>query len=101
MPNTNEFTQKDLMQHLLNASHHAATREDIADLRVELKQDISELRTEVKDLRVELKQDIVDVRTELSLKIDNVDKKFDRLTWLVVTTLAAVLVSIVVPVLTN
>ena len=36
-----------------------ATKEDLADLRTELKQDIAELRAE-------LKQDIADLRTELT-----------------------------------
>lgn len=94
MPNTNEFTQKDLMKHLLDATQHAATREELKSATDKLEQSISGLRTE-------LKQDISDVRNELSLKIDNVDKKFDRLTWLAVTTLAAVVVGVVVQVLTN
>jgi septal ring factor EnvC (AmiA/AmiB activator) len=39
---------------------------DIADLRTELKGDIADLRTELAELRTETKKDIADLRTELA-----------------------------------
>jgi chromosome segregation ATPase len=40
-------------------------KEDIAELRQELKDDIAEVRNELKDVRQELKNDIAEVRQEL------------------------------------
>ena len=69
-PNT--FTQKDLMQNLLHASQHAATREELDAVRRDLKDDIS--------------------KVESSLKADilKVDSKFDRLQWLIVGVIISV-----------
>ena len=61
-------------------------REEIKDVRVELKTDIAQVRTEIKDVRTELKTDIAqvrgeikDVRTELTARMDRTDAKIDRL----------------------
>jgi uncharacterized protein YdhG (YjbR/CyaY superfamily) len=51
-----------------------ATKQDVTELRTELKRDITELRTEVKqditELRTELKQDITELRTEVKQDIE-------------------------------
>ncbi|MBL0707440.1 MAG: hypothetical protein JJW00_00105 [Sulfurimonas sp.] len=106
--NANDFTQKDLMLHLLQVTQHSATREDV-------KSDIHELSTQIDkrfeqvDKRfeqvekrfeqVEKRFEQVDKRFEqvdksletLNLKIDRVDSKFDRLQWLIVATIVTVL----------
>ncbi len=50
-PNT--FTQKDLMQHLLHATQHAATREELQSVKQEIVADIDrrfdELRSDIKE----------------------------------------------------
>ncbi|EIO4563394.1 DUF1640 domain-containing protein [Vibrio parahaemolyticus] len=105
MNSPNEFTQKDLMKHLLDTAMHAATRENlqsveeslnrrIDEVRTELKQDIADVRTELKDVRTELKQDIADVRTELKQdiadvrgEVKDVRTKLDRMQWAICGTI--------------
>ena len=70
--NGKAFTQKDLMQHLLNVAQHAATREDLAKMRQEFREDSAEMRKE-------FREDLADTRKELNAKFDHVDAKFDRL----------------------
>ncbi len=92
--NSNEFTQKDLMLHLLNVTQHSATREDV-------KSDISELsgqvdkRFEQIDKRfeqVDKRFEQIDKRFEqIERKIEKIDAKFDRLQWLIVATIITVL----------
>ncbi len=99
--NSNEFTQKDLMLHLLNVTQHSATREDV-------KIDISELsgqvnkRFEQVDKRfeqVDKQFEQIDKRFEqvdkrfdqIEKKIEKIDSKFDRLQWLIVATIITVL----------
>ena len=99
---SNDFTQKDLMKHLLDTAQHAATRGDlqtaetnigrriervqdeIGQVRNELKQEIvnvrSELKQDIADLRTELKQDIAELREEIKevrteLKSDHISLK--------------------------
>jgi uncharacterized protein (DUF111 family) len=85
--NANDFTQKDLMLHLLNVTQHSATREDV-------KSDILELSSQV-DKRfeqVDKRFEQVDKRFDkVEAKIDKVDVKFDRLQWLIVATIVTVL----------
>jgi len=63
-----------------------ATKEDLANLRSELKDDIASLRTELKgdiaSLRSELKDDISSLRTEFVRMEARLDRKFTIL-WLV------------------
>ena len=63
-----------------------ATKQNLADLRQELKQDISDLRQELKqdisDLRQELKQDISDVRKEIA------ETKHETIKWFIGVALA-------------
>ena len=84
-----EITSNDILQCLM----HTATREDIAELRAELKSDISKLndkleikssKTDMADLRKELKIDMAELKVELkgemqSLRKDN--NKYFR--WIV------------------
>jgi multidrug resistance efflux pump len=68
---TNEFTQKDLMQHLLNVSQHVATREELSEVKAELKQDIAEVKAELKQDIAEIKADISELRADISgIKIE-------------------------------
>lgn len=80
MSSSNEFTQKDLMKHLLDVSQHAVTREQLQDTERNLNRRIDEVRTE-------LKQDIADVRTELKQEIGDVRSKLDRMQWAICGTI--------------
>ena len=72
-PNT--FTQKDLMQHLLNASQHVATREELQDVKSDM------------DRRFEL----VDKRfDELRSDIKEQGKRHDRLSWYIFAGMLAI-----------
>lgn len=66
-----------------------ATKEDLADLRAELKEDIAQVRQELGGVRSELKEDIATLRTgivglgaRMGSKFAQLDKKFTVL-WLV------------------
>lgn len=48
--NQSDFTQKDLMIHLLQSAQHSATREEVQDIKIELKNDISELRIDIRNI---------------------------------------------------
>jgi len=78
------LTQKEIIQLLLHNAQHMATREevktDIKDLKFELKEDISRVETS-------LKKDISRVED----KISKVSEKFDKIQWLIIATLIAVL----------
>ena len=93
------------VQELINLTAHAATQEALTDTRKELEQkidavrtelsnDIKDVRTEIKDVRNELSNEIKDVRNEINAK-------FDRLQWLIITTLLGVVVSLVMPYLST
>lgn len=51
---------------LETANVRSELKEDIANLRAELKQDISNVRTEIAGLRTELKEDIATLRTDIA-----------------------------------
>ncbi|MGX9520569.1 DUF1640 domain-containing protein [Vibrio mediterranei] len=100
------------VQELINLTAHAATQEALTDTRKELEQkidavrtelsnDIKDVRTEIKDVRNELSNEIKDVRNEINAKFDSVNAKFDRLQWLIITTLLGVVVSLVMPYLST
>lgn len=83
MSNSNEFTQKDLMKHLLDVSQHAVTREQLQETERNLNRRIDEVRTEIAEVRAELKQDITGVRGE----IKEVRSKLDRMQWAICGTI--------------
>ncbi|NOQ29792.1 MAG: hypothetical protein GQ570_01585 [Helicobacteraceae bacterium] len=91
------LTQKDIMQFLLHSTQHVATREELQAVKVELKQEISDVRKEISDVKTELKQEISDVRKEISavkteLKQDilKLSNKFDKVQWLIMAVLITV-----------
>ena len=93
----NSFTQKDLMQNLLHASQHAATREELDAVRRDLKEDISKVESSISKVESGLKADISKLESSISkvesrLKADisKVDSKFDRLQWLIVGVIISV-----------
>ena len=70
--NSNEFTQKDLMLHLLHVSQHTVTRE-------ELKEDISDLKAELND-KIDRLDAKFDKRFEqVDKRFDQIDKRFDQI----------------------
>ena len=76
IPNEN-FTQKDLMLHLLQVSQHTVTREDI-------KEDIAkvEVRFDKVDKKIEnlaTKEELTKVETSLTDKFDKMDLRFDKM----------------------
>ena len=87
-----------------------ATKEDLAELRTELKADIAELRAEVKvditelrtevkaditELRTEVKADIAELRTEVKADIASLRTELEKvradLTWRMVLVVGALL----------
>lgn len=77
LPNEN-LTQKDIMQFLLHSTQHVATREELENVKQELKQDISKVDDKISKAETSLRQDISKVET--SLRQDNKDliKRMDR-----------------------
>jgi len=89
-PNT--FTQKDLMQHLLHASQHTVTREEMAAQftqaevinkeRFEQSEKHSNQRFEQAEKHNNQRFDQVDIKfNKLTEEIQGQGKKHDRLTW--------------------
>ena len=68
--NPNDFTQKDLMIHLLNVSQHSATREDV-------KEDISNLDIKLDKVESNLNARIDKVESNLNAKIDKVESNLN------------------------
>jgi chaperonin cofactor prefoldin len=99
--NPNDFTQKDLMLHLLQVAQHSATREDVKEDigKLDIKFDKLESKLDIKFDKLESKLDIkfdkleskLDIKFDkLESKIDRVDNKFNRLQWLIVATIISV-----------
>jgi len=78
-----EITQDKLVDLLM----HAATREDIAATKKELKEDIAatrkELREEILGVKNELKEEI----NKLNLRMDKSDSKNDRILWFIILSM--------------
>ncbi|UMM06980.1 hypothetical protein MKR81_27870 (plasmid) [Vibrio campbellii] len=94
MSSSNEFTQKDLMKHLLDVSQHAVTREQLQETERNLNRRIDEVRSKLVEVRTELKQDIDDVRAELKQdiagvrgEVKEVHSKLDRMQWAICGTI--------------
>ncbi|PIF04233.1 MAG: hypothetical protein CSA86_02625 [Arcobacter sp.] len=99
--NPNDFSQKDLMLHLLQVSQHTVTRGELKEDISLLKQDIArvEARFDKVDERFnnvderfnKIDEKISNVKKELKEDISKIDKKFDRVQWLIVATILSVL----------
>ncbi len=89
------LTQKDIMKFLLHSTQHAATREELQEVKKELKIEMLDMKTELKQdisgLRTELRNDMTSLKTELKKDIAKIDAKFDRIQWLIIATIASVL----------
>ena len=81
------LTQKDLMTFLLHSTQHVATREELQDVKTTLKEDINKLDTKIDRVETSLKEDI----NKLDTKIDKISNKFDRIQWLIISTILTVL----------
>ena len=66
-------------------------RQDIADLRVELRMSVAELRGDTATVRTELRGEITELRGELSRRFDGMDQKLIWLAGTQVATLLAVI----------
>ncbi|CAK2046177.1 Hemolysin XhlA [Vibrio crassostreae] len=85
--NNNDITQKDLLKLLFDQAQHNATREELMAL---------ENRTNQRFDKIDERFDKIDERFEkLEAKFD---KKFDRMNWLLVTTLVGVIASLAIQV---
>ncbi|GLO64015.1 hypothetical protein MACH09_45230 [Vibrio sp. MACH09] len=62
MTDSNEFTQKDLMEHLLHRAMHTATHENLQAVESNLNQRIDRVES----------------------KIDKVESKIDRMQWIII-----------------
>jgi chromosome segregation ATPase len=118
--NTRDFTQKDLMLHLLQVTQHTVTREELKDeiskteqvlnekidkldkkidkVEANLNEKIDKLDIKIDKVEANLNEKIdkldkkIDkVEIKLENKIDKVDKKVDRIQWLIVATMLTVL----------
>ena len=94
---SNAFTQKDLMQHLLHASQHVATREELQTVKQEIVADIDkrfeqvDKRFEQVDRRFdELRSDIKAQGDELRSDIKEQGRRHDRLSWAIFAAMFAV-----------
>ena len=88
------LTQKDIMLHLLQVAQHSATREDVKNDINNLDVKIDKLDTKIDKLETSLKEDInkLDTRMDkLDTKIDKVSNKFDKIQWLIISTILTVL----------
>jgi len=94
---SNTFTQKDLMQHLLHASQHVATREELQTVKQEIVADIDkrfeqvDKRFEQVDRRFdELRSEIKAQGAELRSDIKEQGRRHDRLSWAIFAAMFAV-----------
>ncbi|MEA2100036.1 MAG: hypothetical protein U9P72_07895 [Campylobacterota bacterium] len=105
----NNFTQKDLMIHLLDASLHTVTREELKEnnqnLETNLKKDISILDIKIENLNTKIDKVETNLNTKidkietnlntkidkLETKIDKIDAKFDKIQYLIIATIVTVL----------
>ncbi len=91
---TNTFTQRDLLQHLLQAAQHSVTREEMASQFTRAEQ-LSLERFEQVDKRfeqVDKRFEQVDKRfDDIKLEIREQGKKHDRLSWAIFSGMLAIL----------
>ena len=85
--NPNDFTQKDLMLHLLQVSQHTVTREEVKEDISQIDNKLDKIDGKISDVEITLKQDI----SKLDDKISKVDAKFDKVQWLIIATMVTVL----------
>ncbi|MFA0156807.1 hypothetical protein [Vibrio sp. 10N.261.46.A3] len=96
---SDNITQKDLLKLLFDQAQHNATREELNALEGRLNHQIDGVKQEVSE---RFKQ--VDERMDkLDDKIDKLeskfDKKFDRMNWLLVTSLVGICATLVLQIL--
>ena len=87
--NPNDFTQKDLMLHLLQVSQHTVTREEVKDDISQVDKKLDKVESNIIE-RFDVKIDKVDAKIDkveaslredmhkLDVKIDKVDAKIDK-----------------------
>jgi chromosome segregation ATPase len=95
--NPNDFTQKDLMLHLLQVAQHSATREDVKEDigKLDIKFDKIDIKFNKLESKLDIKFDKLESKLDIKFdklesKIDRVDNKFNRLQWLIVATIISV-----------
>ena len=87
------LTQKDIVQLLLHNAQHMLTREELQDVKVELKSDISMLDDKISKVESSLKQDI----SKLDDKITKVSDKLTNLPWIAFFAVAAIFAKDYIP----
>ncbi|MFA0011970.1 hypothetical protein AB4391_01290 [Vibrio lentus] len=100
------ITQKDLLKLLFDQAQHNATREELNALEGRLNHQMESMKQEMSGRfnQVDEKTDKLDVRIDkLCEKVDNIeakfDKKFDRMNWLLVTSLVGVCATLALQIL--
>ncbi|CAK2258954.1 Hemolysin XhlA [Vibrio crassostreae] len=92
--NNNDITQKDLLKLLFDQAQHNATREELMALENRTNQRFDKIDERFD--KIDERFDKIDERFEkLEAKFD---KKFDRMNWLLVTTLVGVIASLAIQV---
>ena len=118
--NPNDFTQKDLMLHLLQVTQHTVTREELKEDISKVELQVQKLDTKIDKVEENLNNKIDKVEENLNNKIDKVeenlnikidkleenlnikmdkldskiskiDAKFDKVQWLIIATILTVL----------
>ena len=107
--NPNDFTQKDLMLHLLQVTQHTVTREELKEDISKVELQVQKLDTKIDKVEENLNNKIDKVEENLNIKIDKleenlnikmdkldskiskIDAKFDKVQWLIIATILTVL----------
>ena len=96
--NPNDFTQKDLMLHLLQVSQHTVTREKVKEDILQIDKKLDKLDEKISKVEVNLNEKISKVEANLKQdisklddKISVVDTKFDKIQWLIIATMVTIL----------
>ncbi|MEA3314664.1 MAG: hypothetical protein U9Q30_02245, partial [Campylobacterota bacterium] len=71
--NPNDFTQKDLMLHLLQVSQHTVTREEVKEDILDIKSDIKKLDARFDKVDTTIKEEV----SKIDDKFEKVDARFD------------------------
>jgi len=89
-PDTDTFTQKDLMQHLLHAAQHSVTREEMAAQFSQFEGRNQE-RFKLIDKRFDdLQREIKENNIELKQEIKEQGRRHDRLSWAIFAGMSAI-----------
>lgn len=87
-------TMEERLSRLEGGYEHVATKADIADLRAELKADISNVETHIADLRAEMAS-LRSLITALEGRVNSIEQRIDRVIFTMFGFGAAILAGLV------